>query len=309
MLGTNQFVNAAVQLQGLARVAVVRRRCCRCQHCAAHAGPPWRAALACWMADHWAAVLLHVPALGRSSNLPTHMRCAAAVALLVCLPALRSMLPLATLCLLPSTVSCTAARCASAGPPLTRCRPAATCRPGCGRSSAAARSWRVVSPGGTASWQLSVAVHVTCSAGCGGMHHLSLDTNPAFIDELMFLGIDFLWLAPCLEPTPAPPPATGGFEYDGQNKLSPVDVAQLRGIARQIIAAGIRCIVVSGVFSPVNVRHSTCRRVSTPGSSTWPGWPEPTVHARGQLGRSSLDSLLVRTRTRSHPPPSAQPTP
>lgn len=54
---------------------------------------------------------------------------------------------------------------------------------------------------------------------------------------------------------PCPCLAAGGFEYDGRGELSAVDDAQLRGIARRIVAAGIRCIVVSGVFSPVNVRQ------------------------------------------------------
>ena len=43
----------------------------------------------------------------------------------------------------------------------------------------------------------------------------------------------------------------GGYEYDGRSELAPLDEGQLRGIARQVLAAGISCIVVSGVFSPV----------------------------------------------------------
>lgn len=45
--------------------------------------------------------------------------------------------------------------------------------------------------------------------------------------------------------------ASGGYEYDGARKIAPLDEAQLRAIARQILAAGLRCAVVAGVFSPV----------------------------------------------------------
>lgn len=45
--------------------------------------------------------------------------------------------------------------------------------------------------------------------------------------------------------------SAGGYEYDGRNELAALDEGQLRGIARQVLAAGISCIVVFGVFSPV----------------------------------------------------------
>lgn len=45
--------------------------------------------------------------------------------------------------------------------------------------------------------------------------------------------------------------ASGGHEYDGGSEISPLDEPQLRDIARQVAAAGIRCCVVAGVFSPV----------------------------------------------------------
>lgn len=45
--------------------------------------------------------------------------------------------------------------------------------------------------------------------------------------------------------------ASGGYEYDGRREIAPLHEPQLRGIARQILSAGIRCVVVSGVFSPV----------------------------------------------------------
>lgn len=43
----------------------------------------------------------------------------------------------------------------------------------------------------------------------------------------------------------------GGYEFDGSSEIAPLDEQQLRRIARRILAAGIRCAVVSGVFSPV----------------------------------------------------------
>lgn len=45
--------------------------------------------------------------------------------------------------------------------------------------------------------------------------------------------------------------ADGGYEYDGCSEIAPLNERQLRGIARRILAAGLRCVVVSGVFSPV----------------------------------------------------------
>lgn len=45
--------------------------------------------------------------------------------------------------------------------------------------------------------------------------------------------------------------ADGGYEYDGCSEIAPLNERQLRGIARRILAAGLRCVVVSGVFSPL----------------------------------------------------------
>ncbi len=45
--------------------------------------------------------------------------------------------------------------------------------------------------------------------------------------------------------------ADGGYEYDGCTEIAPLNERQLRGIARRMWAAGICCVVVSGVFSPV----------------------------------------------------------
>lgn len=45
--------------------------------------------------------------------------------------------------------------------------------------------------------------------------------------------------------------AEGGYEYDGRSEIAPLNERQLRSIARRIVAAGIRCVAVSGVFSPV----------------------------------------------------------
>jgi N-methylhydantoinase A/oxoprolinase/acetone carboxylase beta subunit len=43
----------------------------------------------------------------------------------------------------------------------------------------------------------------------------------------------------------------GGFEFDGR-PIAALDDAEIQGVARQIRDAGITCIAVSGVFSPVN---------------------------------------------------------
>ena len=45
--------------------------------------------------------------------------------------------------------------------------------------------------------------------------------------------------------------AEGGYEYDGRSEIVSLNELQLRRIARRILAAGIRCVVVAGVFSPV----------------------------------------------------------
>ncbi|PRW56447.1 hydantoinase subunit beta [Chlorella sorokiniana] len=45
--------------------------------------------------------------------------------------------------------------------------------------------------------------------------------------------------------------ADGGLEFDGCSEIAPLHERQLRGIARRILAAGIRCVVVAGVFAPV----------------------------------------------------------
>lgn len=47
------------------------------------------------------------------------------------------------------------------------------------------------------------------------------------------------------------PGPAGGYEFDGRSEIAPLDEAQLRDISQQIVAAGIPCIVVSGVFSPL----------------------------------------------------------
>ena len=43
----------------------------------------------------------------------------------------------------------------------------------------------------------------------------------------------------------------GGYEFDGR-PIAPLDEAEIRGVAAQIREAGIQCIAVSAVFSPVN---------------------------------------------------------
>jgi N-methylhydantoinase A/oxoprolinase/acetone carboxylase beta subunit len=45
--------------------------------------------------------------------------------------------------------------------------------------------------------------------------------------------------------------AHGGHEFDGR-EISPLDDAELREIARQIGAAGVRAVAIAAVFSPVN---------------------------------------------------------
>jgi N-methylhydantoinase A/oxoprolinase/acetone carboxylase beta subunit len=44
--------------------------------------------------------------------------------------------------------------------------------------------------------------------------------------------------------------AAGGLEHDG-SEIVPLNESELQAITRQILEAGIRCVVVCGVFSPV----------------------------------------------------------
>lgn len=53
--------------------------------------------------------------------------------------------------------------------------------------------------------------------------------------------------------------AHGGFEFDGQ-EISPLDEAELTGIAREIKARGLNSIAISSVFSPVNQAMETRAR-------------------------------------------------
>lgn len=52
-----------------------------------------------------------------------------------------------------------------------------------------------------------------------------------------------------------PPPAAGGFEYDGGTEICPMDKAELRAAVREDLGKGVNSFVISGVFSPVNSRH------------------------------------------------------
>jgi hypothetical protein len=44
----------------------------------------------------------------------------------------------------------------------------------------------------------------------------------------------------------------GGYEYDGRTEIAEVDAVEVREAARKVAEAGLRCVVVSGVFSVVN---------------------------------------------------------
>ena len=53
--------------------------------------------------------------------------------------------------------------------------------------------------------------------------------------------------------------AHGGHEFDGR-VISPLDEAELLGIAEDIRAKGIRSIAITSVFSPVNTELETAGR-------------------------------------------------
>ncbi|KAL4447891.1 hypothetical protein ABPG75_005110 [Micractinium tetrahymenae] len=84
--------------------------------------------------------------------------------------------------------------------------------------------------------------------------------------------------------------AAGGFEYDGHNELSPVDEAQLRGVARQIVAAGIRCIVLAGVFSPVNAsqEHRAAAVLADEAAAVLAEEQAAPASSRGSSGEASM---------------------
>lgn len=48
---------------------------------------------------------------------------------------------------------------------------------------------------------------------------------------------------------------TGGFEFDGVTEISPLLRHEVQHAAAQIMRQGIKSIVLSGVFSPINPAH------------------------------------------------------
>ena len=44
----------------------------------------------------------------------------------------------------------------------------------------------------------------------------------------------------------------GGFEYDGGTEISPISPLQIQQATTRAVSAGIKSIVVSGIFAPVN---------------------------------------------------------
>ena len=90
--------------------------------------------------------------------------------------------------------------------------------------------------------------------------------------------------------------ADGGFEYDGCTEIAPLNELQLRGIARRILAAGICCVVVSGVFSPVQAAQEQraaavlLNEAALVADDAAAGWQES-----GAEGHSSSDASSSRS--------------
>ncbi len=73
----------------------------------------------------------------------------------------------------------------------------------------------------------------------------------------------------------------GGYEFDGR-PIAPLDVDEIRGVAAQIRDAGIQCIAVSAVFSPVNPDQEA--KVAAILAEEIPGASLSLSHEIGRIG-------------------------
>lgn len=66
-------------------------------------------------------------------------------------------------------------------------------------------------------------------------------------------------------PSSHAPCYTGGHEFDGGTEISPLVPQEVQHAVTDVIQRGIRSVVLSGVFSPVNPAHEIAAAAITLG--------------------------------------------
>jgi len=82
----------------------------------------------------------------------------------------------------------------------------------------------------------------------------------------------------------------GGFEFDGR-PISALDDSEIRDVARQIRDAGISCVAISGVFSPVNPEQE--KHVAEIVAAEVPGARISLSHEIGRIGLLERENAAV----------------
>ncbi len=82
----------------------------------------------------------------------------------------------------------------------------------------------------------------------------------------------------------------GGYEFDGR-LIAPLDETEIRAVARQIHAAGIDCVAVSGVFSPVNPDQE--QKVAELLAAEIPGVRISLSHEIGRIGLLERENAAI----------------
>ena len=82
----------------------------------------------------------------------------------------------------------------------------------------------------------------------------------------------------------------GGHEFDGR-EISPLDPAELRGVARELRRQGIEAAAVCGVFSPVDTSHE--QEAAAILESEVPGLRVTLSHENGRVGLLERENAAV----------------